>query len=236
MEFARHLDRAFHRLGAGIGEEHQVREGRLAQARRQPFGLRDAIEVGDVPERARLLGHGGDEMRMRVPERIHGDARGEIEIALAVGRDQPAALAALESEVDPGIGRQQMRGRLPGHGHGDDQRKRNVPPLRAALTSYFIARLLAVNTAKPGLVQCRIRASGGQAGNDRPCPAREKCGRLTIRHGRCGRRTANFCAGTLVHTVGFRSSDTTFRWADEFQGSSVAGVLRRAGMRPPRPG
>ena len=37
---------------------------------------------------------------MRVAERVDRDAGGEIEIALAVGGDEPRALAALESEVD----------------------------------------------------------------------------------------------------------------------------------------
>ena len=52
---ARHLDRAFHRLGAGIAEEHRVGEARRAQPLGEPLALRDAVEVGDVPELARLL-------------------------------------------------------------------------------------------------------------------------------------------------------------------------------------
>ena len=38
--FARDLDRAFHRLGAGIGEEHEVGEALLAQPRREPLAVR----------------------------------------------------------------------------------------------------------------------------------------------------------------------------------------------------
>ena len=45
-------------------------------------------------------------MRMRMAKRVDRDARGEIEIALAIGRDQPRALAPLESEIDARIGRQ----------------------------------------------------------------------------------------------------------------------------------
>ena len=37
---------------------------------------------------------------------INGNAGGEIEIALTLGREQPSALAPLESEVDARIGRQ----------------------------------------------------------------------------------------------------------------------------------
>src|ERR1700724_1688139 len=46
---------------------------------------------------------------MRMAERVHGDAGGEIEIALAVGRDEPGAFAPLEGEVDACECRQQMR-------------------------------------------------------------------------------------------------------------------------------
>ena len=56
-------------------------------------------------------------MRMGVAERVDRDAGGEIEIALAIGRDQPRALAALETEIDPGeYGKQMRRGAV---GHGD---------------------------------------------------------------------------------------------------------------------
>ena len=51
-----------------------------------------------------------DQMRMRMAEHVDGDAGGEIEIALAVGRDEPGALAPLEREVDARVGRQKMRG------------------------------------------------------------------------------------------------------------------------------
>ena len=51
-----------------------------------------------------LLGDRLDHMRMRMAERIHGNAGGEIEIAVAVGRGQPDALAPLKSEVDPRVG------------------------------------------------------------------------------------------------------------------------------------
>ena len=104
--FARHLDRAFDRLGAGILEEHGVGEGRLAQPVGQPLAFRDAVQVGDVPELLRLLVERAHQPRMRMSKRIDGDAGGEIEIALAVSREQPRALAPLESEVDARISRQ----------------------------------------------------------------------------------------------------------------------------------
>jgi hypothetical protein len=54
---------------------------------------------------------------MAMTQRIDRDAGSEIEIALAIGRDQPSAFAALETEIDPGeYGKQMRRGAL---GHGD---------------------------------------------------------------------------------------------------------------------
>jgi hypothetical protein len=51
---------------------------------------------------------------VRVPERIDGNARRKIEIAVTLGREQPSALAPLESEIDARISWQYMRahGRL----------------------------------------------------------------------------------------------------------------------------
>ena len=107
---SRHLDRAFHRLGARIGEEHEIGEARLAEPRRERFALRDAIEIGNVPKLLGLLDDRFDKMGMRVSERIHRDARREIKIAVAIGCDEPNALAALERKVDARKGRKQMRG------------------------------------------------------------------------------------------------------------------------------
>jgi hypothetical protein len=52
---------------------------------------------------------------MDMTERIHGDTGGEIEIAIAIGRNQPAALAALETDVGPGENGKQMRRGALGH-------------------------------------------------------------------------------------------------------------------------
>ena len=47
---------------------------------------------------------------MRVAEHVDGDAAHEVEIARAVGRDEPGALASLEGKVDPLVGGQKMCG------------------------------------------------------------------------------------------------------------------------------
>ena len=113
---AGHLDRAFHRLGAGICEKHEVGKALFAQSCREPLAVRAPEQVRHVPKPCRLLLQRRDQMRMRMAQRIHRDAGGEIEIALAVGRDQPGALAALEPEIHPGEYGKQMRGCAVGHG------------------------------------------------------------------------------------------------------------------------
>ena len=52
---ARRLDRRLQRLGAGIGEEDAVGEARRRQPVGQLLAIRDAVEVGDVPDLRRLL-------------------------------------------------------------------------------------------------------------------------------------------------------------------------------------
>ena len=49
VKFARGLDRAFDRFRAGITEEDEIGESRIDEPARKAFGLRDLIEIGDVP-------------------------------------------------------------------------------------------------------------------------------------------------------------------------------------------
>ena len=87
-------------LSAKVAATSRSREAALAG---------DLVEVGDVPELAGLLGQRRDEMRVAVAERIDGDAGAEIEIALAVVGDQPAALAPLERQGRPREGIEKRR-------------------------------------------------------------------------------------------------------------------------------
>jgi len=70
-----------------------------------------------VPQFGGLLLQRRNEMRMTMAQRVHRDARGKVEIALAIGCDQPGALAALEAEIDPGKDGEQMRRGAMGHGN-----------------------------------------------------------------------------------------------------------------------
>ena len=113
MVTARGLDRAFHRLGAGVGEEHRVREGIVDDTLGEGFALRAAVKVRDVHQRLGLLLDGLGQMRMAVPQDVDRNAAGEIEVFLAL----------LAIEIDPlAPHRPHGRTRVNGHkrrdGHG----------------------------------------------------------------------------------------------------------------------
>ncbi len=104
MPPTRHLHRRLVGLGARIGEEDKVGEGRLGKTAREALALGILVEVRNVPQFRALIDEGFDEVRMGVADRGHGDAGAEIEIALPARRHEPAALAALESNIGPGVG------------------------------------------------------------------------------------------------------------------------------------
>ena len=137
MKLARGLDRAFDRFRARVADEHLVGEARLDEPAREPLRLRNLIEIGDVPGPRRSLLQRGDEMRMRVAERIDRDARAEIEVAPAVIGEKPSALAALEGEVRTRISRIKRRRqsslpwrRVVSVTAGDALEPKNKPPPR----------------------------------------------------------------------------------------------------------
>ena len=86
----RHLDRGLVGFGAGIGEEHEIGEGRVDQPAGVKLALRGLIEVRDVPELRALARQRLDHVRMRMADGGDRDAGAEVEIALA-GRSKPAS-------------------------------------------------------------------------------------------------------------------------------------------------
>ena len=63
---ARHFDRALHRLGAGIGEEHRVGETRRGEPLSEPLRLGNAKQIGDMPDLRGLLRDRGQQLGVRV--------------------------------------------------------------------------------------------------------------------------------------------------------------------------
>ena len=91
---ARVLQRGLDRFGAGVAEERL----RAAEARGELLGeLRHRlgpVEVRHVPEPVELRVRGGERRRVAVAEADDGDPGEKVEVAPAVGVDEPRALAA----------------------------------------------------------------------------------------------------------------------------------------------
>ena len=142
----RGLQCAFHRLRPGVGEEHHVGEGRLAQGRGQRLLLRNAVDVGDVPELFSLRLQRRDQLGMGVAQRVDRDAGDAVQIGLAVGGEQARALASLERQRGAAIDAQDVvvgaRGRCARHVAASQ--KRECP--RAGWPGTGRLRLFAIQT------------------------------------------------------------------------------------------
>src|SRR5687767_6321663 len=92
---SRELERAFVGLGSGVTEENLRGEGAVGQLRRQqlarqcPIKIRGVNQAGAQRVVDRLRDSG-----VSVPERVHSNTAGEIEIPLAIGVDELDALTA----------------------------------------------------------------------------------------------------------------------------------------------
>ena len=103
MVFAGNFQRPFHRLGAGITEEASVSEGIGDQTIGELLLPRDVVQVRDMPKLASLFLHLGDQMRVRVAQRIGRYTGGEVEESSPISAIQVGPFAPLESDVDPPV-------------------------------------------------------------------------------------------------------------------------------------
>ena len=106
MVLAGDLDAAFHRLGAGIAEEHQIGKRDRAEPVSQALCFRHAIEIGDVPDLVSLRGQRLEQMRMCMPQDIDGNTTGAIEVAFPGRGEQPSPFTAFECNVGARVCRQ----------------------------------------------------------------------------------------------------------------------------------
>jgi hypothetical protein len=106
MVFPRHLHGKLAGLGARVGEEDGVGEGVLDQLVGQRLLLGDLVEIREVPDLVRLLGQRRDQLRVRMSQHVHRDARPEVEESAPVLLDQPGAFALHEVKRRARIGRQ----------------------------------------------------------------------------------------------------------------------------------
>lgn len=71
-------------LGAGITEEDPVGEGSIDKHFGQTQDRLIGVAVAGMPELAGLVGQGLHQTRMGMPQRVHGDAAGKIDILFAL--------------------------------------------------------------------------------------------------------------------------------------------------------
>ena len=100
---ADHLERAFHGLRAGVGEEGALEAARLGQALRQRTLVLVIVKIGAVDQQAGLLADHLEEARVGVSQRVHADSGDEIQIAAAFRVVDVAAFAAGQNQRIAGI-------------------------------------------------------------------------------------------------------------------------------------
>ena len=81
---ARQLQRCFVRFGAGVREERAIGESQVGQAFRETQHRFIRVAVADVPELLALIVQHLEQFGMRVAERRHRDAAGEVDVVAAV--------------------------------------------------------------------------------------------------------------------------------------------------------
>ena len=96
---ADHLEPALDSLTARVGEEDRIGKAVVDQTLGEARLSGDVVQVGRVPDLARLLGERLDQMRVAMAERRHRDAGAEIKVAAAVRVMDVGALALLKGEV-----------------------------------------------------------------------------------------------------------------------------------------
>ena len=79
-----HLERAFHRLGSAVGEEHALQSRHLDQPLGQRALVLVIVEIRGMDEQSGLLTNHFGHARMGVAERVDADAGDEIQIAAAL--------------------------------------------------------------------------------------------------------------------------------------------------------
>ena len=95
---ARQLDRCFVGLATRITEEDFLHTGQLGQFVRQTILQGHLIDVGRVQQAACLRRNRFHQRRVIVPQRIDGDTRQPVEVGLAIGIDESAAVAVAERD------------------------------------------------------------------------------------------------------------------------------------------
>ena len=165
--FAGHLDRQFGRLGTGIGEEHRIGKAMVHQQRRQLFLLRDAVQVGHMPQLRRLRAQRRDQGGMRMAQRVHRNARAQIKVSAAILGHQPGAFAPDKRQGRTVIGGQDSRDHRRSSLHGAPQGCQ-----RQARKSTNVRRGCAAGARDRSLTRGRVGVGAGNMRTMRSWPLR----------------------------------------------------------------
>ena len=105
---ARQFDRAFDGLGAAVGEKGAIQSGKLAQPLRQSSLIFVVIKIRDVNDFASLFANRLHDPRMRVPQRVHAQARNKIQILFSLEIVKENALPLFKGSGVTVLGRQEI--------------------------------------------------------------------------------------------------------------------------------
>ncbi len=108
---ARPLERGFDRLRARVAEERLRAAEDVGELQRQLLHRLGGVEIRDVPQPVELRVRRREWRRVAVAEADDGDAGEQVEIALAVGVDEPRAFAVGERDVEARVGGEELRER-----------------------------------------------------------------------------------------------------------------------------
>ena len=104
-EFPREFEEALVGLAAAVAKENLARPEEADQLLGQEALRLLVIKIGNVRELARLLDQRGDDVGRGVAQSADGDAGAEVQVAFAVDVPDARAFAALQGEVEPPVGR-----------------------------------------------------------------------------------------------------------------------------------
>ena len=156
----RELEDGLVRLGARVAEERAIEAGFRAQLVSEEDVLLVVEVVRDVHQARGLLGDGLRERGMRVPDRAHGNAGAEIEIAASFDVEELTPLTAREDDRSRFVVRVETlrrdREELDARGHGGDRGLYSTRDTRENLLLHL--SMVARHWSTPKI---QIRQSGG---------------------------------------------------------------------------
>jgi hypothetical protein len=102
------LQGAFDGFGSACGKEHSGHARQFAETLGQPTRPGIGVLRRKVHHQTRLLGHSSNHARMHVTQRVDAQPCHHVQVAISVGIEQRAAVAAFHHHGKAGVYRDQM--------------------------------------------------------------------------------------------------------------------------------